>query len=156
MKITVDKNTIDLNMLLMTVLYNSGTKMIEESDSMYTFEYTQSSVPELIEDHAETFPNFSMEDHMLKYSNMQKEITIKIQNLLDTKARSKGYDGMQSVRSYAGYDNEFKDECVNMARWCSLCWAKAKEIAVDVNSGARPFPTVAQAMSEMPELQDMS
>jgi len=89
----------------------------------------------------------------LYFEEVKKQMDKAIQNMLDSKAQELRYDNMMSARSYAGYDNPFKDEAVRLATWCANCWAKAGEIEADVEAGNRPMPTVEEVLSELPAYQ---
>lgn len=73
-----------------------------------------------------------------------------IEEHLDTKAQSFGYENIMSARSYAGYENKFKAEATTLAIWASSCWVKAEEIETAVKNGEREIPTVDELFEEMP------
>ena len=73
-----------------------------------------------------------------------------IQTHLDKKAQELRYDNMMSARSYAGYDNEFQQEAVKLAKWASSCWLAAGKIENEVMAGNRLMPTVDVVIGELP------
>jgi len=82
--------------------------------------------------------------------NKSNDISAAIENVLTEKANEYRYDDMKSVRSYTGFDNPFKEQCITLATWSSLCWVKASEIEIDVMNGARQMPSVEQVLLELP------
>lgn len=83
--------------------------------------------------------------------NRQKErINKAIQSMLDKKAQEYRYDSILSARSYAGFDNPFKNEALALSTWAASCWAKAGEIEADVLASNRPMPTIEEILAEMP------
>lgn len=76
-----------------------------------------------------------------------------VQSRLDTAAQNRGYDGILSMVSYAGDQHpKFGPEGGAAKSWRTACWAKCYEILAAVESGARPMPTVAELLAEMPAL----
>ena len=53
----------------------------------------------------------------------QEQIAIKVQNILDEKAKEKKYDSALSVRSYAGFENPFQIEAIKFSKWSAECWS---------------------------------
>ena len=88
-----------------------------------------------------------------KIDEQRKAFNNAIENHLDKKAQELRYDNMMSARSYAGYDNPFQDEAIELAKWCGDCWVKAGEIEADVKSGDREMPTIDQLLSELPKYE---
>lgn len=64
----------------------------------------------------------------------------KIQEVLDTAAREKGYDNIVSACSYAGYDNPFKAEGEAFGKWRAEVWAKGYELLGEIENGSRKLP----------------
>ena len=83
-------------------------------------------------------------------ANRPIEINNAIQSHLDAKAQEFRYDNMASARSYTGFDNVFKTECIALATWGSDCWVKAGQIEQDVLAGNRDMPTIDIVLAEMP------
>lgn len=69
-----------------------------------------------------------------------------VQSMLDAEARSRGYDNINSIAKYLGYDNIFRVECEALAKWCAACWAKCLELQ---SLGEMP----ADLLAEMPTLE---
>lgn len=68
-----------------------------------------------------------------------------VQGLLDSTAQSKGYDNINAIAKYMGYDNQFRVECEALGAWCAACWAKCYELQ---SGGVMP----SDLLAEMPEL----
>ena len=76
-----------------------------------------------------------------------------VQSMLDSAAQARAYDGILSMVSYAGDAHpKFGPEGAAAEAWRTKCWAKCYEIIAAVESGARPMPTVAELLAEMPAL----
>jgi hypothetical protein len=74
-----------------------------------------------------------------------------VQSLLDTEAQRRGYDGVLSMVSYSGDSHpKFGTEGSAAKSWRTACWAQCYAILAAVESGARPMPTVAELLAEMP------
>lgn len=68
-----------------------------------------------------------------------------VQSMLDTEAQSRGYDNINAIGKYIGYDNPFRSECELLGAWCASCWAKCYELQA---GGVMPEDLLA----EMPKL----
>lgn len=82
-----------------------------------------------------------------------KSYTADIQKRLDEFAQSRGYDDILSACTYATSTvPKFKAEgqCCVDAR--DATWAKCYTVLADVQSGARPMPTKAELLAELPVL----
>ena len=81
----------------------------------------------------------------------QLEITMAIQNLLDTTAQQRDYDDIFTLISYVDDpDPTFDAEGQAAKTWRSAVWTTARQIKADVIAGTRPMPTVEEVLSEMP------
>lgn len=83
----------------------------------------------------------------------QKQLTVAVQHVLDSKAQELNYDNCLSVCSYietgvAKFDAEGKA----FRAWRSAVWAKGYEILAQVQSGERTIPTEEELIAELPEL----
>lgn len=87
-------------------------------------------------------------ENLAQYENLVSQT---VQNLLDNVAISKGYDNIMSVRSYAGYPNEFQAEALLLAQWNSLCWVRVASIKNDVIAGKIPMPSVEEVLNLLPK-----
>ena len=73
-----------------------------------------------------------------------------IQEYIDSQAKNRGYDGIVSACSYAGYTNEFQTEAVSLGVWRSAVWTKAYQVQADVMAGTIPIPTVDELILMLP------
>ena len=152
MTVSVNSANIDLSTLLYTGLYNFKEDFTYELiDGMYIFSCTSNCelISEAIEIHEELAGDYSLVVNEL-FSNAQIEMSKAIENLLDTTSQTYRYDDMKSVRSYTGFDNVFRDECIKLATWGSDCWVVAGQIEYDVLNGNRAMPTVEELINELP------
>lgn len=86
----------------------------------------------------------------------EEELIVEIQNAvvdyLNTPARAKLYDSIQSASLRAGYPGPFHDEGVAFASWMDACWAKCYELLAEVKAGTRPVMSPEEVVSELPVL----
>lgn len=94
---------------------------------------------------------FPTELYQLHMYNTSQHISDKISKLLDSKAQEFRYDDMKSARSYTGFESSFQAEAIALSTWGTNCWGVAGTIEYEVKNGTRAMPTVAEAISEMPE-----
>lgn len=87
-------------------------------------------------------------------ADLLTRLTAAIQSHLDTTAQAAGYDNIYTAVSYADEPAvpKFQAEGTAFRAWRSLVWAAANAIRSEVESGARPVPTIAQLISELPLL----
>lgn len=78
-----------------------------------------------------------------------------VQEILDTKARLKGYDNIVSVCSYAGYENEYQVEGVKFGKWRAKVWQWGYKMLADIQSGVKELPkSFIEAVQDMPQLEE--
>jgi len=87
--------------------------------------------------------------------NLKNEITGRTQQRLDEFARTRNYDGILSLCTYATSTNlKFKQEGQYGVEVRDTTWAKLYEILAEVESGTRPIPSgYDEIESELPQLQ---
>lgn len=84
-------------------------------------------------------------------AQVQAATIVAIQNLLDTTAKSHGYDDLRSTVSYIGSSvPKWNNEGLRARAWRDECWVKAQQIQDAVKAGTRTLPTVAEVLAEMP------
>lgn len=92
-------------------------------------------------------------DQALQFDAMTKEVTARIEGILNDVAVSKNYSSSLSARSYAGWGtsetNPFKEEAETFAIWCAACWRKAGEIQASILAGGQLL-TVEEVVAAMP------
>jgi hypothetical protein len=81
------------------------------------------------------------------------EYTAAVQNMLDTKASERGYDGIRSAVSYIDDENVIlaaeADACKT---WRSRVWTKCYEVMAEVQTGQMAPPTIEELIAVLPEL----
>jgi hypothetical protein len=76
-----------------------------------------------------------------------------IQGVLDATARTRHYDGILSACSYATSTNAtFLAEAQACVAWRDAVWAYGYAQLALVTAGARPLPTVAELLAELPAI----
>lgn len=129
-------------------------KLIEHTDGWRWHDGNTSSIP--FEKNSELYQEKLAEGYEVvelaqaeKDAHAQAQIiehaTSLVQSMLDTEAQSRGYDNINSIAKYMGYDNPFRSECEALGAWCASCWAKCYELQA---GGVMPDDLLA----EMPEL----
>lgn len=87
-------------------------------------------------------------------SATQKRLTDAIQAHLDTTARTRNYDGILSLCTYATSANtKFAGEGQAGVTWRDAVWAKGYELLAEVNAGTRAVPTEAELIGLLPAMQ---
>ena len=66
--------------------------------------------------------------------------------MLDSEAQSRGYDNVNAIGKYIGYDNPFRAECEALGAWTAACWAKCYELQ---SGGSMP----SDLLLEMPKFE---
>lgn len=79
----------------------------------------------------------------------------KTQELLDTKAKEKGYDDILSACSYAGYENDFKAEGEAFGIWRAKVWKYGYALLDAIGKGERTLPkSFEELMKELPKFEE--
>lgn len=82
-----------------------------------------------------------------------EEYTAAVQTVLDTKAKERNYDNINSAISYLNDENtQFAAEADACKTWRSRVWTKGYEILGAVQLGQIPAPTVEELLAQLPEL----
>lgn len=80
----------------------------------------------------------------------------KTQELLDAKAREKGYDDILSACSYAGYDNDFRAEGEAFGIWRAKVWKYGYALLNAIAEGKHKMPaSFDEILAEMPTLEEV-
>lgn len=80
----------------------------------------------------------------------------KTQELLDAKAREKGYDDILSACSYAGYDNDFRAEGEAFGIWRARVWKYGYGLLNAIAEGKHKMPkSFDEILAEMPTLEEV-
>ena len=86
-------------------------------------------------------------------ASTQAELTGAIQAHLDATARTRGYDGILSLCSYATSRNpRFGAEGQAGVAWRDQVWAAGYEVMGSILGGKRGIPTAEDMVAEMPEM----
>lgn len=82
---------------------------------------------------------------------VQREVTLRVQSILDTFARTKGYDSIISAASYVtSAVPQFAAEAARAVLMRDAMWAACYAIMTAVVEGTRTLPTVDVIMAELP------
>ena len=80
----------------------------------------------------------------------------KTQELLDAKAKEKGYDDILSACSYAGYDNDFRAEGEAFGIWRAKVWKYGYGLLNAIAEGKHKMPkSFDEILAEMPTLEEV-
>ncbi|WP_103567421.1 hypothetical protein [Campylobacter concisus] len=80
----------------------------------------------------------------------------KTQQLLDAKAREKGYDDILSACSYAGYDNDFRAEGEAFGIWRAKVWKYGYGLLNAIAEGKHKMPkSFDEILAEMPTFEEV-
>lgn len=79
----------------------------------------------------------------------------KTQELLDAKAREKGYDDILSACSYAGYENDFKAEGEAFGIWRAKVWKYGYALLEAIGKGEKALPkSFEELIKELPKFEE--
>lgn len=79
-----------------------------------------------------------------------EQFTDAVQQHLDSKARSKGYDNIISACSYAAAPNPFQEESAQFVTWRGNVWAYCYQELAKVQAGTRLVPDIGVFLMELP------
>ena len=137
----------------------------EELKELGYLKVVEEPYPNFDIDFKKAIPDYRIEDdtYIMSYKVEDKdmrELTAlfkeKTQELLDAKAREKGYDDIVSACSYAGYENAFKAEGEAFGKWRSEVWSKGYAILKDITEGRRKLPeSFKEILDELPILEEI-
>lgn len=81
-----------------------------------------------------------------------KYLTYEIQRFLDATARTRGYDDINSIGKYIGYENAFRIECETLGAWTASVWSYCYQELDKIQAGTRTEPTISELLLELPTL----
>ena len=76
-----------------------------------------------------------------------------VQRHLDATARTRNYDGILSLCSYAtSTDPTFATEGQAGVLWRDACWRRCYEVMAEVKAGVQPVPTAEELIASLPAM----
>lgn len=83
-------------------------------------------------------------------NEFKRSATQEVQRVLDSKAKSLGYDNINSIAKYLRPSSPFYDECIALGDWCDSVWGYCYQLMNDVEVGNIPQPTIDEIISGLP------
>lgn len=80
------------------------------------------------------------------------EYVAAMEALYDTTAQERRYDNRFTCALRAGYPGPFQAEGLAFASWMDTCNATGYQIMAEVETGARPQPTIAELLADLPAM----
>jgi len=80
----------------------------------------------------------------------KKEFIAAIQDRLNRQAQAFGYDDINSIGKYVGYENPFRVESEALGVWAALTWIIVEQIERDIAAKLRDRPTMSEVILELP------
>ena len=91
--------------------------------------------------------------HVVTEEEVVQNLTNAVQNHLDNIARSRMYDGILSLASYAGDEDSILNAEGTIGKaYRSACWRKALTIMEEVKAGTRVIPSEQELIAELPTI----
>ena len=82
-----------------------------------------------------------------EFVSLKSAIELAVDSHLDTKAKSLGYTGINSIAKYIGYNNTFRLEAESIGAWVASCWDKV----IEIQARQDLTTTVDSVITELPE-----
>jgi len=73
-----------------------------------------------------------------------------VQMHLDKTAQKFGYDNINSIGKYLGFDNAFRAECESLGSYNVACWSKLYEIEDSIDAGTLTIDSDDDLLSQLP------
>lgn len=79
------------------------------------------------------------------------DFELAIDDHINSVARSKGYNSIDSIAKYLVDGNPFKDEAESLSLWTGSVWMAANDILNDWQNGEIIEPSIDEVISQLPE-----
>ena len=108
--------------------YTDGFRWVDGDTSSAPFEKDSDKYKELIAEgcKVEIIPQSEKDKH--EAEQVISQAISQVQAILDAGAQELGYDNINAIGKYIGYDNPFRAECEALGAWTAACWAKCYEL----------------------------
>lgn len=138
------------NMSISEEVWQEAVKTQATHINLETKELYKKEVEATLEEMKEEPP--SIEEIMI---TLEYEFKTTVQNILDTKAKERGYDNIVSAVSYAGYENPFRAQAEAYGKWRANVWSWGYALLGKIQSGEIDITTLSmnEVLKDMPKLE---
>jgi len=108
----------------------SSTYTIDEPNKQVNRVYTNTAIPQEV-----------------LINKLSADIERGVQNHIDTQAQTLGFDDINSISKFMGYENTYRTSAESLGAWCALC---SDQVEV-IKQRQDPDTTVDSVVAELPD-----
>jgi len=137
-------NQVDLEILTDKYGWVPTTIILDDNDQQKHITQIKQWLIDNIESIAPYIPLIVTDDEKIA------TISNAVQLHLNEAAQAKGYDDINSIAKYIGYDNTYRTECEALGAWTASCWDICYVILAGWEAGEIAEPTADEVVAQLP------